>query len=288
VPWEKITVLELDRPRRFTLKDGKVINAWFIPIKNQRYALVYQKKPTKILLSDVLQISPLSQEQQDQVGPIWLPAKWKFRLSGGFQYYTGNTDESAINAGFRTSMNSQKTEFEGYVRGAYGLSDGKRDLQQIYSSGKFNWLHTPRFYTTYTVGAEHNAEEDLNFRSYEVVGVGYKIINTPKTELRLEGGFGTSQEYFDNLSAKYFPSALGSILFTQKFGSFIKWINVFHFFPNLKNTEDYRAVIRSELDVIVFKNLGFSLVIEDRFDQTPAPGNKKNDFKIISNVALSF
>lgn len=285
--WSEVKSFSITDPVRLVSSEGFVQQGWLEKKGGHFYIIDHQGKQT-VSLQQIHELHPLNKDEKANLGEKPVFGAWTHQVQLGGEYFDGNADQVVISSQYQAQYIHKHYEFTGLLRGAYGFSNGARNVQNIYSSLDFNWLHTPRFFTTYLVSGEHDYIQNLSLRGVQQVGAGYKLIKTKRTLFSAEAGIGYTEEIYRNLSNLNFVSAFARLSFEQKISTAILWINHVEFLPNLQNLDDYRITATTQLKAAVYKGLSFSIGLEDRFDNLPAAGVKKNDIHLKSSLIYDF
>lgn len=142
--------------------------------------------------------------------------------------------------------------------------------------------------TFYRVSLEHDALEDLDFRAQESGGIGYRFLQTPRTVLQGQIGFGLSQERFEGGNTVVTPFGSLGGRWRQTIGRGTELDASFAFLPDLIDLGECRVEVDATLSTALTARflLPFSLI--DQFDSNPQPGVEQNDLTLLSSIVWSF
>jgi putative salt-induced outer membrane protein len=115
--------------------------------------------------------------------------------AGGF-VSSGNTSTEGIAVGANLSKETRqwKHSLRGFVD--YQRQDGRTTRERYFAGYEGNYNITPNFYALATLAYEKDRFSGFDRRFSESLGLGYKVINTGKVTLAVEGGPALRQTLF--------------------------------------------------------------------------------------------
>src|SRR5262249_38025874 len=131
--------------------------------------------------------------------------------------------------------------------------------------------------------ALHDGIADIEYRFVLSPGVGYYFIKDPKTTLSLEGGPGVVIEKQGNDEHTYFTLRIGQ-KFEHKFNDRVRVWESVELLPQVDNFDNFIVNAEAGIESALSKTWALRLVLQDTYDNEPAPGRKKNDFKVIGGI----
>jgi putative salt-induced outer membrane protein YdiY len=212
---------------------------------------------------------------------------WDTSVGLGFTLTRGNSDTLLLNANVLAQKKWEQNELSLGADGSYGENDGEKNVESVRGFGQYNRLFTDRFYGYGRVEAMHDAIADVEYRVTLSPGVGYYFIKNDRT--KLSGEFGPS----------YVLEKLGSdthdffaLRFAEKFEHKLNdrariWQSV-EYLPQVDDFNNYLLVSELGVESGLTKQLSLRVYLQDTYDNEPAPGREKNDFKLIAGVAYKF
>jgi putative salt-induced outer membrane protein YdiY len=195
------------------------------------------------------------------------------------------------------------TRIEGYDLDAEAIGRGERDritlggeLHHEESDGRetankgrlrvgYNRFVTRAIYLYLAGGADHDALADLRLRTTIGPGAGYQIVDTQRTQLSFEAGPSYVHEDFETAPDEDFVAGRWQTKFSM--WMFDRFARLFHDHEGIVNGEDAdKILIRSKSGVRIpvrdFLNVTFQTNWD--YDNQPAPGKKKSDWRYILSV----
>jgi putative salt-induced outer membrane protein YdiY len=208
----------------------------------------------------------------------------------GFVNASGNAHVTTFNVGDKLVLRSRDsshifTQLFGLV---YGRSDGETVADNWRASGRYELGLSSRVYLFALLGMDRDRLAGISRRLEESLGLTWKALTGPRTELGLEGGLSFIQERPTAGAGDDFLSGRGSALFLHKFRENVSFTQGLEFLPNLEQADDYR--INSETAVVasVSRNISFKTSYAIRFDKMPEPGFTSTDRLLTTGLQIRY
>lgn len=125
---------------------------------------------------------------------------WSSKISLGANFRKGNTDQIDYSAIAKTKRRTTQSRFNLDYIGNYSETDGENNINNHRINSNFDWFISKQFYLR-PVFAEVYIDPFLN-TDYRVTigsGLGYNIIDNPKTEWSVSGGPAYTLTRFDTV-----------------------------------------------------------------------------------------
>lgn len=154
--------------------------------------------------------------------------------------------------------------------------------------GQYNHLFTERLYGALRIDALHDDISDVYYRVTLSPLVGYYFIKSASTTLSADVGPSWIIEKVGNSGARgYLGLRLGE-RFEHKFKNGARLWQTADLTPEVEQWENY--VVNFELGVSapLTKALSTRIVVQDTYDNQPAPGRLKNDLKLVAGLEYKF
>jgi putative salt-induced outer membrane protein YdiY len=232
-----------------------------------------------------LPITGLTEESEDD------PSKWKGDLALGISLSQGNTDKSSFSFSYSAGkFLSEKIEWNN--RGIFlgGKSEGKTDSQSLEIWSTLKWNHTDRLFTQYEMLVVHDKFKNYRYRLIPNFGIGFRVIQTDKTDLALKTGFsGTFTRFEDTGDTDSYAGLFLGNDFKWMITESAEFLQITHVNWDLSNTN--RFLLRMELSFItaIVKGLGLKLALIDKYDSEPESAEiEKNDLTFLTNISLKY
>ena len=225
--------------------------------------------------------------------------KWESVASLGVTLTRGNSETFLATASIGSTRKWSHDEMLLGLNGGYGESTanvGKTNettsRTDAYIKGFAQWNHIfsdsiSNFYGGIRLNGDHDAIADLDYRFTVSPLVGYYFLKQTNAFIALETGPSWVYEKQGGTTKDYFAIRVGERgEYKFKNGARI-WESV-EWFPQVDDFNNW--ILNAELGVSapITKALDVRLVIQDTYDNEPAPERKKNDFKLIAAIGFRF
>lgn len=235
-------------------------------------------------------------ESRPQAGaaPAADAARWKRSLSFSYAFASGNADVSDMNVSGAASRKSAGGElsFGAVVR--RGVKNGE-DFAALFATRarydrnfKLKALGESEVSLFNEMGYEKDALKRLERRVSWNGGMSVPVLADADGKLSLDVGGGLMREEFETSGGRVVGSGLLRLRGERKLigGTTVK--HEVSAFPVFEDLGRYRVDAEVTLRAPLTKSLAFSLGGVNRFDRRPPEGVKRNDFSLLSGVALEF
>lgn len=122
------------------------------------------------------------------------------------------------------------------------------------------------------------------------VGIGYKLVSSPKVKCVVDSGINYQEEFFADRSRKNFVALRLGETFVWTINSHVSWDEKIEFYPRLTEWNEYRACLESNLKVKLTDQgrIFLNLSVIDIYDTIPAQDVSPNDFQLRSSIGVKF
>lgn len=211
---------------------------------------------------------------------------WNWVATLGASYLRGNADTTLIRSGLHALKNDDNRET------GLGFSLGYSEVDSATTANRYdayafhNRDLSPRWY----LGARTNYQRDqiagLDYRIDVGPHLGYRIIDTEKTELRVEGGLSYTLE----------EQGRRDEFVSFRFGQFLKHqltdrtdlVQSIEYLSGLDDFSNWNGTATLGIESAVTDRLKWSNEIVYDYDNVPAAGFEEADLSIISGVKWGF
>jgi hypothetical protein len=221
---------------------------------------------------------------------------WESVAAAELTLTRGNSDNFLAAASINTTRKWAHEEIllgasggygENTTRPATGPSVTSETVNFVKGYAQYNHLFTERFYGGLRVDGLHDEIADITYRFTLSPLVGYYFIKHTNTFLSAEVGPSFVTEKQGGKSDSYVGARLAQ-RFEHKFKTgaklweFVEWIPQVDYFDNW--------ILNAEVGVSapITKSLDARLVAQDSYDNRPAAGRLKNDFKLMMGIGYRF
>jgi hypothetical protein len=221
-------------------------------------------------------------------------AQGKRSLSFSYAFASGNADISDMNVSGAASRKSPEGElsFSALVR--RGVKNGQ-DFAALFATRarydrnfKLEALGESGLSLFNELGYEKDALKRLERRVSWNGGMSVPVLADADGKLSLDVGGGLTREEFETSGGRVVGSGLLRLKGEQKLFSGTTVRHEVSAFPVFEDLGRYRVDAEVTLRAPLTKALAFSIGGVNRFDRRPPEGVKRNDFSLLSGVALEF
>lgn len=232
-------------------------------------------------LAEVQAINPKSEDEPT--------VKFSGRLNVGLSKSSGNTETESHHVDGEIVARTKKNRYTAGIEYNREESDDQLSEEEYLGYAKYDHFLTEQWYTYVNTLFEKNEFKDLNLRSTIGAGLGYQFYESEFTNLSLEAGLGYVNEDF--VTAEDEDSAAGR--WAVNFDRYIyeKDIQFFHFhegYQSLQESDD--LFIRSHTGLRFPLSPAFQATLQYDYDwdNTPAPGEEKDDSRYLFTLGYTF
>lgn len=214
----------------------------------------------------------------------------EFTADLGFVNASGNASVTTFNVGDKLVLRSRDsshilTQLFGLV---YGRSDGETVADNWRASARYERRLSRRVYLFALLGMDRDRLAGISRRFEESLGLTWKALTGPRTELGLEGGLSFIQERPTAGVGDDFLAGRASALFLHKFRDNVSFTQGLEFLPNLEQGDDYRFNSETAIVAAVSRNISFKTAYAIRFDNTPQPGFTDTDRLLTTGLQIRY
>ncbi|MGH9739489.1 MAG: DUF481 domain-containing protein [Candidatus Acidiferrales bacterium] len=143
----------------------------------------------------------------------------------------------------------------------------------------------------------HDQLQGLDLRQIYSAGLGWNLINTPKTTFDAEAGLNYTRESYSGTATLSPGLSLNRNLiavttgedFTHKFSRLTSMDEHFFFYPNLSDAGQYRFTLIADANTRLASWLSWQVSFNDLYvSNPPIPGTKANDVILSTGLGITF
>ena len=248
-----------------------------------------QMPPQPVIPEEVvLQPEPVVEEVIEEGPPqptvpwydpgYWIGPWWSGSFEVGINGSSGNSDAQSLRTGFELARELRRSSWD--LRLIYSKVETNQTETQHNALLFSNWnykLANPRWSWFTKSQVEYDEFKDFDLRLAINTGIGYVLIDTPRTKFKPRFGAGVSRE-IGGVDESYKPEAVFGFDLSHDFTERAKFAAVFDFYPSWEDFTDYRAVLDAGWEYVINepRNISLKLGVIDRYDSTPN-GVESND-----------
>jgi putative salt-induced outer membrane protein YdiY len=210
--------------------------------------------------------------------------KWDTSVALGVTLTRGNSDSALLTISGRADKACKKQELHLGADFAYGEADSVKNNESLRGFGQYNYLFSERWFAYIRGEALHDAVADVEYRVTLGPGAGYYVIKNAKTSLSVEAGSAVVFEKQGDDSQTYLTARAGE-KFEHKFNDRVRIWESAEILPQVDELNNFIVNAEAGVESALSKSWALRVVVQDTYDNEPAPGREKNDLKLIAAIA---
>lgn len=223
------------------------------------------------------------------------PKRWKVDVTMGTDLLFGAVDRQLYYSRLKlTYEQPYKSNPKKFFRSLvdytvdYGRTEGVESANRMGGSIKTDFDVGRRVYLYNLAGAGYDEIRQIDLY-YEIgPGVGYHLFTLPKFVMNVESGVNyQAQQRHDSRDVESFYLRLAEDV-TWKITPRVTLTEKFEFYPNIENTDQFRARFDATLSFGLWRNLTLKLTVLDLYDTNPARNADNNELQIRSALGITF
>ena len=213
-------------------------------------------------------------------------------LNLGLNLTRGNSETSTLNLGAQTKRVQAPHEFSVEVKYGYGRStqrpdDGEKRTETtrdvIEGETQYNYLFSENTYALLVFSALKDEIANVDYRLIGGPGIGHYLIRNDVRLLSVEIGVSYLMENQDGVKDDYITGRLAQDFEWNLRENAAVWQNL-EYLPELEDFENYLLEVEIGARAKLNGNLSLRIVLQNRYDNTPAPGKKHNDLTFLAGI----
>ena len=216
---------------------------------------------------------------------------WTGSFAAGLNGKAGNSQNLDINTTLNLARDTDTTNTT--VLASYFYSSNAiatvtdRFFGQVRQERKF--VNNPKWSLFVQTQSEYDRFKAFDYRLALHGGLGYEVYELEDRFLKLRVGGGASREYGIPNTETIGEIQFGADWERQATDTF-KLFASFDFFPNVSDFGDHRHITNAGLEFLLDaeRNINFRTFVLNRFDSTPAPGDRSNDIDYGMAIVIGF
>jgi len=223
-------------------------------------------------------------EEPSSAQPDRLPepprAKWSGRLQLGLSGSRGSNDSDAVRIVASAKRDGADSILS--LRSTYQQTrrDGDRTENRFTARARNEWLRGESMWSGFMESEIETAEFlDYNARLRGGAGAVYRFLDNDETLFSTRLGLGAARE-FGSSNDEIDPEAIIALAFSHRFSERQRLELSADYFPDLRDTENYRADFRAgwEIGLNAENNMKLRLSLEDRYDSRASMDKNNIDY----------
>jgi putative salt-induced outer membrane protein YdiY len=169
----------------------------------------------------------------------------------------------------------------------YGTTDGQETTETADFNAQFNRTLTKRIFVGLKLDLFHDGIADIRYRVTVAPLIGYYAIKTTNTLLGLEFGPGYIDTRQDDESESYAILRFGE-RYEYKFTKTARVWQTVEIMPQVNEFANYLVNFELGAESSLTKTISLRAVLQDYYNNIPAPGREANDIRLVTGVSYKF
>ena len=278
IDWSHVERLATDAPLTLVLADGTTLRG--IPASGEtpgRLMLGVEAAPVELHL--LAAINP----------PEEPPVKFSGRINVGLNKASGNTDKESGHVD--ADVSARTTNHRLTVGGAYNRASDNNRKSEDNASGysQYNFFLTEKLYLYLNGLAGRDTFKDINLRTAVGPGVGYQFFEGERMNLSIEAGPSYVRTDYDQAEDQHSASGRWAVKFDRFFfEKLVQYYFTHEGFISASDTSDVFMFTRTGLRFPIRGGLSLNAGFEWDWDNIPAEGADKSDYRYILSIGYGF
>ena len=243
-------------------------------------------------LDEVLEVddTPIKVEAEPTPDYAWYqpahyfsPEIWDGSIEVGVNGATGNTESFNISAGYDLKRETERWILSSDLK--YYNSSQNSVITQNYSifNAGVEWKSLGNWTAFTRSQIQFNEFQPWDLRLVLNGGLGYSIVDTKPSKLKLRFGAGASRD-FGGGNEEWTPEALFGMDAQQRVSDRHKFVAKMDYYPAWDNFSDYRLVSDASWQILLDEttNLSLKLGVVTNYDSTPPTGSVPQDVNYVA------
>ncbi|MFC1492074.1 DUF481 domain-containing protein, partial [Nitrospinota bacterium] len=268
-----IKKIEPNLPSRFIFKTGNVLKGDVLQLSKDSLTLRVKGDTREITNKEIWAMEVIGREK----------SPWSGSVAAGLSLNEGNADTLGYNVRGTLLRETFWSEFR--LKGGYFFEDaeGSTTTDRADGDARFTYFFKRPWFYLVKQRVEKDRIADIDIASDSNAGLGLRVIDEKATRLDFELGPGYQFTRFENGDREESATARFGSLLRITFPKDVKLEIEGEYIQAFKDGDDFIVRADANLKIPVRRKLNFNLLLQERFDNTPAPGRERNDLSIHSN-----
>jgi putative salt-induced outer membrane protein len=218
--------------------------------------------------------------------------EFKQHVELGYLGTSGNSDSKTLSALYGNDYQwTESTDMHFKTDAYYGEKDGDKTDERYRAYGIVNHHYSPKWYSYAEAGALRNTFEGYEQQYNGGLGMGYVILDDKTQLLKVRGGYQFRWANFtDGTDDDFHYLKLGAN-YNYFFGENNTLESELNFLEDLEEADDYEAVFRIGVKVLMVESLSLRVGFEVKYDNTPPlndDGSEKEKTDTTTTVGIVY
>ncbi len=224
---------------------------------------------------------------------------WSGKLNLGLSFASGNTDQTQYSAIASLNRQTSSTRFVNTYLANYTKTDGENTINNHRFNTYFDVFRTRRYFLRPVFGEYYrDTIKNIAHRATVGTGLGYHIIDTPKTKWDVSGGPAYQYTQFNSVEAgqddsESTPVLMAGTEFNRALNDTVNFDFLYNFQLVNERSGSYNHHLVATLETALTKFLNFDVSFVWDRTETPQPREDgtlpdPNDYYLIFSIGADF
>jgi putative salt-induced outer membrane protein YdiY len=243
-----------------------------------------------------------SRDEQQAYDRSLNPSLWEDWSGGanvGFALARGNSETTNLATGFNAIRKTLSDQIKAYFSTIYSSAGtlGQVTANEILGGIRYDKNLNPKLFFFVAGDFTHNELQSLDLQQIYTGGIGWHVINQPRTTFDVLAGVNYTRAVYSgptatlgvtNVQQNYLGLTLGED-FAKKIGAASSITQDFYYYPVINDLGQYRYALDAAWVSQIKKWFGWQISLGDRYiSNPPVLGTKSNDVVLSMGINVSF
>jgi putative salt-induced outer membrane protein len=220
---------------------------------------------------------------------------WKSSVAVGVTIARGNTDTTQVAVSGSTQKKWLQNSLIFGADGLYGETKPPGSPKETESAetahgfSQYNRVFGDNFYAYGLIDGFHDGIADIKYRLTLAPGIGYYFVTNKTMDVMGEIGPGYIREQLDGQTESFATLRIAQKLHYAISSNARAWETI-EYLPQIDEWDNYIVNVEVGIEAKLTKGNKLSLrsVVQDSYNNVPAPDRLRNDLKIITSIVYNF
>ncbi len=287
IPVSKVKRLQTDEQVILQLKTGEQIPR---QLTASAPGVLYTKELVDGTASNVM-ISDLESISYDTEPPV----QWNGQVASSLSIEQGNSESQDLNIDLQlvrekaTDRLILDAEFVENREQDVDTGKDNTSKRRYYAGAHYDYFISKKTYLYGDVSAEKEATANIDLRSTAGVGAGYRVLQTQRSRIEIEGGLsGVNESFSDNTDDNSYIALRTGWKLDHQLYEKVKLFHYGRWISSLQDTEDQLIKTETGLRTRLNSHLLLEIKVLADWDQSPAISKEKEDFSYLFGLGWEF
>jgi putative salt-induced outer membrane protein YdiY len=214
---------------------------------------------------------------------------WEGSVNLGLTATDGNSQVSTTTVSVQAEKKESAYIFQAGASTAYGRTEGETTTEKSNANAVYNHFLTERLTGSINFAVDVDRIADLLYRIQIGPGLGYFFVKTEKASLSANVGVNYFREKYEDIPADDYYAARFAERGEYRISETAKVWEAVEYLPALDDFND-KYLLKGEagVEASMTAKTHIRLLVQDTYNNIPAPGRQPNDITYIAALGFKF